>query len=561
MEITEGTEGDRFWRGDAVEVLSASPTGSRRRAGSPGPDAAAAATSSTSPRPAAGAQGRGGPRAAPRLAGLELDVVVEPVPGDEDGPALADPPALRPAPRRRAGHAQAPLPRRRRDRRLPDRGDGAATVVPRCAGGLRGGRGTASGRSTQARRGPGRRPCSTMLAPRPGESALDLYAGVGLFARFLPTPSARGPRGGGRGRPRGRPARRRQLPARRGRDAAPSTGCWRRRTTSRSTWWCSTRRATGAKRAVVEQVVARRRARSRTSPATRRTRPRRRDLRRARLPAGGAAGLRPVPDDPPRGVRRPAVTRQVGLPVLRMRILATSGGFLPDGPRPLPMAARTADRARDPPRGRPRPAPVLLLRHGPGRLAQRHRGLLPRVRGLGRAGLPPRAVHAPQRPGHPRAPAGPGRDLGRGRLGGQPARRVAHCTVSTRCCASAGRPAWSSAASRPARSAGTSAARPTASVATCSPRRPGSVCCPTATASTTTARSSAGRSCTGWWGTDAADLARHRRRSGVVYDGTEIAEVVADRPGVAAYVVERQDDGTVTETRLDPRLLPDSQAG
>lgn len=42
---------------------------------------------------------------------------------------------------------------------------------------------------------------------------------------------------------------------------------------------------------------------------------------------------------------------------------------------------------------------------------------------------------------------------------------------------------------------------------------------------------------------------------GIVYEGTEIAEVVADRPGVAAYVVERQDDGSVTETRLEPRLL------
>ncbi len=47
---------------------------------------------------------------------------------------------------------------------------------------------------------------------------------------------------------------------------------------------------------------------------------------------------------------------------------------------------------------------------------------------------------------------------------------------------------------------------------------------------------------------------------GIVYDGTDIAEVVADRPDVAAYVVERQDDGTVTEARLEPRLLPDSQA-
>lgn len=43
---------------------------------------------------------------------------------------------------------------------------------------------------------------------------------------------------------------------------------------------------------------------------------------------------------------------------------------------------------------------------------------------------------------------------------------------------------------------------------------------------------------------------------GIVYDGTEIAEVVADRPGVAAYVVERGPDGQAVETRLEPRLLP-----
>ena len=42
---------------------------------------------------------------------------------------------------------------------------------------------------------------------------------------------------------------------------------------------------------------------------------------------------------------------------------------------------------------------------------------------------------------------------------------------------------------------------------------------------------------------------------GIVYDGTEIAEVVADRPDVAAYVVERQPDGSVTETRLEARVL------
>jgi peptidase E len=42
---------------------------------------------------------------------------------------------------------------------------------------------------------------------------------------------------------------------------------------------------------------------------------------------------------------------------------------------------------------------------------------------------------------------------------------------------------------------------------------------------------------------------------GLVYDGTELVEAVADRPDVGAYVIERQPDGTVIETRIEPRLL------
>jgi len=42
---------------------------------------------------------------------------------------------------------------------------------------------------------------------------------------------------------------------------------------------------------------------------------------------------------------------------------------------------------------------------------------------------------------------------------------------------------------------------------------------------------------------------------GLVYEGTELVEAVSDRPGVAAYVVERRPDGTAHETRIEPRLL------
>jgi peptidase E len=42
---------------------------------------------------------------------------------------------------------------------------------------------------------------------------------------------------------------------------------------------------------------------------------------------------------------------------------------------------------------------------------------------------------------------------------------------------------------------------------------------------------------------------------GLVYRGTELVDVVADRGDAAAYRVERGPDGTVTETRLEPRRL------
>ena len=43
---------------------------------------------------------------------------------------------------------------------------------------------------------------------------------------------------------------------------------------------------------------------------------------------------------------------------------------------------------------------------------------------------------------------------------------------------------------------------------------------------------------------------------GLSYEGTELVEAVADRPGVAAYKVERGADGQAVETRIEPRLLP-----
>ena len=47
LEVTEGTDGDRFWRADAVEVLDRPRTGSPRPVPTPARGGAAAATSST----------------------------------------------------------------------------------------------------------------------------------------------------------------------------------------------------------------------------------------------------------------------------------------------------------------------------------------------------------------------------------------------------------------------------------------------------------------------------------------------------------------------------------
>jgi peptidase E len=47
---------------------------------------------------------------------------------------------------------------------------------------------------------------------------------------------------------------------------------------------------------------------------------------------------------------------------------------------------------------------------------------------------------------------------------------------------------------------------------------------------------------------------------GLVYRGTELVDVVADRDDAAAYRIERGPDGTVSETRLEPRRLDDPAA-
>jgi peptidase E len=48
--------------------------------------------------------------------------------------------------------------------------------------------------------------------------------------------------------------------------------------------------------------------------------------------------------------------------------------------------------------------------------------------------------------------------------------------------------------------------------------------------------------------------------AGLVYRGTRLAEVVADKPGPRGYELKREPDGSVTETPLPTRVLPDYDA-
>jgi tRNA/tmRNA/rRNA uracil-C5-methylase (TrmA/RlmC/RlmD family) len=191
VEITEGTEGDRFWRGDAVEILEASSD--RVKA----------------PCRYAGAGGCGGcdfqhvalarQRALKadvvreqlsRLAGLSWSGAVEAVPGDQDGLRWrtrirwATTAAGERGLRKHRSHDVIAIDDcliTRPDARQPT----AGTVIEEVG---RHRFEVAADGFWQVHPGAPQilvDTVSEMLSPQPGESVLDLYAGVGLFARFL----------------------------------------------------------------------------------------------------------------------------------------------------------------------------------------------------------------------------------------------------------------------------------------------------------------------------------------------------------------------------------------
>ncbi len=184
VEITEGTEGDRFWRGDAVEVLTPSPDRVEPPCRFAGPGRCGGCdfqhvTIDRQRRLKADVVRE----QLKRLAGLEVDVDVERVPGDQGGlhwrtrqhyVAL---PGGRLGMRKHRSHDVVEV-----DECLLESPTGPSYAV--------------SGRTFavaedgfwQVHPGAAALLVETvldMLGPRPGESALDLYAGVGLFARFL----------------------------------------------------------------------------------------------------------------------------------------------------------------------------------------------------------------------------------------------------------------------------------------------------------------------------------------------------------------------------------------
>ena len=199
LEITEGTEGDRFWRGDAVEVLQ--PSSDRVAAPCPyaGPGLCGGCdfqhVTLDRQRDLKAAVVR---EQLARLAKLDVPVVVEPVDGDEGGlrwrtrVQFAHTPDGQRAMRAHRSRRLVPVDDcliARTDARV-EGADGAALTLERVT--------TASGETHefsvdadgfwQVHPGAPRVLVDTVLdflQPRPGERVIDLYAGVGLFARFL----------------------------------------------------------------------------------------------------------------------------------------------------------------------------------------------------------------------------------------------------------------------------------------------------------------------------------------------------------------------------------------
>jgi tRNA/tmRNA/rRNA uracil-C5-methylase (TrmA/RlmC/RlmD family) len=192
VEVTEGYDGDTFWRADAVEILSAAPE------------------RVTPPCPYAGADGCGGcdfqhvavasqrdlkaqviAEQFRRLAKMDVEVPVQQVPGDQDGLRWRTRQAWVGPGRGMRKHRShdvievADCLIARQDAREPGEGNVTETVA---AAGLERTFQVAADGFWQVHPGAPTvlvEAVLTALDPQPGETVLDLYSGVGLFSSFL----------------------------------------------------------------------------------------------------------------------------------------------------------------------------------------------------------------------------------------------------------------------------------------------------------------------------------------------------------------------------------------
>ena len=183
LEITEGTDGDRFWRGVAVEVVEPSPDRVTPPCPYAGPGLCGGCDFQHVAVPAQRALKTTVVREQlARLAGLTWDGEVEAVPGDRDGLHW----------RTRQRYVELPDGRRAMRKHRSHE----VVTVDACLI-----EGVPSDHVVHGRRfevaddafwqvHPGAPQVLVdtvlgMLSPQPGETALDLYAGVGLFSAFL----------------------------------------------------------------------------------------------------------------------------------------------------------------------------------------------------------------------------------------------------------------------------------------------------------------------------------------------------------------------------------------
>lgn len=192
IEITEGTDGDRFWRADAVSVVTPSPDRVEPPCPYAGPGLCGGCDFQHVALPAQRELKASVVREQlARLAGLDLPVTVEAVPGD--GPEMAA--GLRWRTRQSyVGPGKGMRKHRSHDviqvedcriARADARTPGPGTVVEHV--GEHSFEVAADGFWQVHPGAPATLVAAVLdaLDPRPGESVLDLYAGVGLFAAFL----------------------------------------------------------------------------------------------------------------------------------------------------------------------------------------------------------------------------------------------------------------------------------------------------------------------------------------------------------------------------------------